>query len=235
MLDDTNSNFGTQSYMPSWNMFQNADRKGLLDKEALAREIQGETSEVVKESSACCGWVVLCWILTFWVPNLLLIYVGRTWQEKLTLNILIWFVCACAFFVIAFLGNVICPTEHIFSTSELQSHPLTLSPNHHIQCRCDFYDIPQIGQYLLSCWIYRHLMLCCEHDIVCCLTVQVQGRHGACFVVSQYGYIRNDSFDSTLHIVLSSLLGVDQLPFIRNKVSLCPFHWYFGLFSQILQ
>ena len=78
-------------------------------------------------------------------------------------------------------------------------------------------------------------MLCCEHDIICCLMVQVQGRHGACFVVSQYGYIGNDSFDSMLHIVLSSLLGVDQLPFIRNEVSLCPFHWYFGPFSQILQ
>ena len=97
------------------------------------------------------GWVSLRWILTFWVPNLLLVYVGRTWQEKLTLNILIWFVCACAIFVIAFLGNVICPTGHIFSTSELQSHLSTLSPNHHIQCHCDFYDIPWIGQYLLSC------------------------------------------------------------------------------------
>lgn len=153
--DETNSNFGTESYAPSRNMFQNADRKGLLDKEALAGEIQeGETSEVVKESSARRRWVALCWILTFWVPNPLLVYVGRmkrmdvrqAWREKLALNMLIWFVCACAIFVIAVLGNVICPTEHVFSTSELQSHSTTTNPNSvYTSIRGEVFDLNQIA------------------------------------------------------------------------------------------
>ena len=43
----------------------------------------------------------------------------QAWQEKLTLNFIIWFICTCAVFVITILGLVICPTEHVFSPSEL--------------------------------------------------------------------------------------------------------------------
>ena len=51
-------------------MFQNTDKRGLMEKEPLSGEIQeGETAEVFKESSACQRWVVLCWMLMFWVPT----------------------------------------------------------------------------------------------------------------------------------------------------------------------
>lgn len=146
---------GTESYAPSRNMFQNNDQRGLLDKEALAGEIQeGETTEVLKESSARRRWVALCWILTFWVPNPLLKWVGRmkrmdvrqAWREKLALNMLIWFICACAVFVIAVLGNVICPTEHVFSTGELASHSTTNDPNNvFTSIRGEVFDLNQIA------------------------------------------------------------------------------------------
>lgn len=140
--DDSVSNYGSESYAPSRNMFQGADGKGgahrgLLEKEALAGEIQeGETTEVLKESSARRRWVALCLILTWWIPNFMLRYVGRmkrmdvrqAWREKLALNILIWFICGCAVFVIAVLGRLICPTEHVYNTSELASHTTQLSP-----------------------------------------------------------------------------------------------------------
>lgn len=128
--DDSVSNFGSESYAPSRNMFQGADKKALAEKEPLAGEIQeGETTEVLKESSARRRWVALCWILTWWVPTPCLTYVGRmkrldvrqAWREKLALNMLIWFICGCAVFVIAILGNLICPTEHVFNQSELAS------------------------------------------------------------------------------------------------------------------
>ncbi|KAK2462553.1 hypothetical protein APHAL10511_005523 [Amanita phalloides] len=135
--DDT-SNYGSESYAPSRNMFQGADRKaGLLEKEALAGEIQeGETTEVLKESSARRRWVALCWLLTWWCPNFILRYIGRmkrmdirqAWREKLALNLLIWFICGCAVFVIAVLGKLICPKEHVFNTSELASHTTQLNP-----------------------------------------------------------------------------------------------------------
>ncbi|KZP20345.1 glycosyltransferase family 2 protein [Athelia psychrophila] len=125
------SNFGTESYAPSRNMFQNTDKKALLDKEALPGEIhEGEVTEIVKETANRRKWVALCWALTWYVPNFALTHIGRmkrldvrqAWREKLAINIIIWFVCGCAIFVIAFLGDVICPTEHVFSAAEFASH-----------------------------------------------------------------------------------------------------------------
>lgn len=136
--DDSVSNFGSESYAPSRNMFQDSAKKGLIEKEALAGEIQeGETTELVKESSARRRWVALCWILTWWVPTPCLTWLGRmkrmdvrqAWREKLAINLLIWFLCCCTAFVIAVLGILICPTEHVYNTNELASHSSTLSPN----------------------------------------------------------------------------------------------------------
>ncbi len=129
--DDSVSNFGSESYAPSRNMFQGNDKKAMAEKEALAGEIQeGETTEILKETSARRRWVALCWMLTWWVPTPCLTWVGRmkrmdvrqAWREKLALNMLIWFMCGCAVFVIAVLGNLICPTEHVYSQSELASY-----------------------------------------------------------------------------------------------------------------
>ncbi|KAL0061125.1 hypothetical protein AAF712_012045 [Marasmius tenuissimus] len=129
--DDSASNFGLESYAPSRNMFHNAEKAGLANEQAFPGEVQeGETTEVVKESSAHHCWVALCWILTWWLPNPCLTYIGRmkrldiqqVWREKLALNIMIWFACACAIFVIAVLGLLICPTQHVYSTTELTGH-----------------------------------------------------------------------------------------------------------------
>ncbi|KAL1757372.1 glycosyltransferase family 2 protein [Schizophyllum commune] len=135
---DDSSNFGSESYAPSRNMFGNADKKGLGDKEALPGEIQeGEVTEIIKESSARRRWVMLCWILTFWVPTPCIAWIGRmkrpdvqqAWREKLALNMLIWFVCGCAVFVIAILGNIICPTQHVYSTGDVAEHNYDDSPD----------------------------------------------------------------------------------------------------------
>ena len=149
--DESMSNFGTESYAPSRNMFHNADKKGLHDKEALAGEIQeGEVAEVIKETSARRRWVALCWMLTWWVPNFVLRYVGgmkrmdvrQAWREKLALNLLIWFMCGCAVFIIAIIGPLICPTEHVFSSAELQSHSLQNSPNNvYTSIRGEVFDL----------------------------------------------------------------------------------------------
>ncbi|KXN87631.1 Chitin synthase 8 [Leucoagaricus sp. SymC.cos] len=162
--DDSVSNFGSESYAPSRNMFQNTDKRGLGDKEAaLAGEIgDNETTEVLKESAAQVlkesaarrRWVALCWLLTWWIPTPLLTYIGRmkrmdvrqAWREKLALNLLIWFVCACAVFVIAVLGVLICPTQHVYNRSELQSHNVDNDPNNvYTAIRGEVFDLSQIS------------------------------------------------------------------------------------------
>lgn len=70
----TNSRFGSESYAPARNMFQDTFNR----EEALAGKIQeGETTEVLKESSVRRGWVTLCWLLTPSVPRTL-------WTQRTT-------------------------------------------------------------------------------------------------------------------------------------------------------
>ena len=59
--DNSNSNYGTESYAPSRNMFQAADKEGHIPKETLPGEnLEGEAMEVVRETSARRQWVLLC-------------------------------------------------------------------------------------------------------------------------------------------------------------------------------
>lgn len=153
--DDSVSNF-TESYAPSRNMFQNAD-KGLLGKEALPGEVlEGETTEDIKETSTRRRWVAFVWILTWWVPNPFLRWFGRmkrldvrqAWREKLAINIIIWFICLCAAFIIAVLGNLICPTEHVFNISELNSHSFANNPNNvYTAIRGEVFDLTNLVAY----------------------------------------------------------------------------------------
>lgn len=51
--------------------------------------------------------------------------VRQAWREKLALNLLIWFCCGISIFIIAVLGLMICPAEHVFNQGELSSHDST--------------------------------------------------------------------------------------------------------------
>jgi chitin synthase len=137
---DSMSNLGTEAYAPSRNMFQNLEQKGEVDyddkNELPAHPVAGETVEEVKESANRRRWVALCWVLTWWIPNFILRLFGRlkrpdirqAWREKLTINLIIWFICGCTVFVIAILGNLICPREYVYSTGELASHSYNSQP-----------------------------------------------------------------------------------------------------------
>ena len=86
--EETNSNYGSESYAPSRNMFQNADKEGLMAKKALPDEImENETTEVVKEMLARQRWVLLCWILTW--GQMKCEDICQAWREKLPLNFII--------------------------------------------------------------------------------------------------------------------------------------------------
>ncbi|EAU81188.2 chitin synthase 8 [Coprinopsis cinerea okayama7 len=166
---DSMSNFGSESYAPSRNMFAGGDKgggkKGGGEKAALAGELlaadpnsgvaaPGETTEVLKESSARRRWVAFTWLLTWWIPSPFLVWFGRmkrmdvrqAWREKLALNLIIWFICGCTVFVIAVLGPVICPTEHVYSTTELSDHSFDKSPNKvYTAIRGEVFDLTKIA------------------------------------------------------------------------------------------
>ncbi|EJD51949.1 glycosyltransferase family 2 protein [Auricularia subglabra TFB-10046 SS5] len=153
--DDTNSNFGTESYAPSRNMFQNFEKKG-LEKEALPGEVmEGEVAEEIHDSSARRRWLALVWLLTWWLPTPFLSWFGRmkrmdvrqAWREKLAINLIIWFLCGCTVFVIAVLGNLICPREYVFNADELSSHAVENNPKHvYTAIRGEVFDLSAIAK-----------------------------------------------------------------------------------------
>lgn len=89
-----------------------------------------ETVEVHQETRARKQWKFLVWCFTWWIPSFLLSSIGRmkrpdvrmAWREKVTIFMLISLLCGAAVFVIAILGNLICPKEYVYSSGELQSH-----------------------------------------------------------------------------------------------------------------
>ena len=157
---DEASNFGTESYAPSRNMFQSNRVAPVAEKEALPGEIlEGEVAEEIKDSSARRKWVALVWMLTFCIPTPCLIYVGKmkrldireAWREKLAINMIIWFSCGCSIFIIAVLGNIICPTEYVFSPNELQSHSFNNNPSRtYTAIRGEVFDLTDIMQVHLT-------------------------------------------------------------------------------------
>lgn len=128
---DSQSNLGTESYAPSRNMFRDMDAEKRGEKDVLDElPADNEIQEEYRESPARRRWVWLCRILTFWCPDFLISKIGRmkrqdirqAWREKLAINIIIWFICGCTIFVIAGLGLVICPRQHVYTQAELASH-----------------------------------------------------------------------------------------------------------------
>lgn len=89
-----------------------------------------ETVEVYKETRSRKQWKFLVWCFTWWIPSFLLIWPGKmkrpdvrmAWREKVTIFMLISLLCGLVVFVVAILGNLICPREYVYGSAELASH-----------------------------------------------------------------------------------------------------------------
>ncbi|SPO40578.1 probable chitin synthase 8 [Pseudozyma flocculosa] len=152
---------GSEMYAPSRNMFADAaggkaggaGGNGLYNEKggatAFTEEPSGEVAEEVQTTSARRKWVALTWLLTFWVPTPLLNWIGglrrpdirMAWREKLAINMMIWFICGCAVFVIVVLGNLICPKEHVLTQNEFRSH---IGDNSYTAIRGEVFDLSEI-------------------------------------------------------------------------------------------
>ncbi|KAK0557735.1 Chitin synthase, class 8 [Tilletia horrida] len=138
---------GSEAYAPSRNMFADAgakDPRGLNEKAGAANVPfsstvdgvhgkDGQVAEQLPTTAARRKWVTITWLLTWWIPSPILAMFGplkrpdirMAWREKLAINFMIWFMCAVAVFVIIFLGNIICPKEHVYSQDEFRNNGYT--------------------------------------------------------------------------------------------------------------
>ncbi|GAA5861276.1 hypothetical protein JCM8547_008542 [Rhodosporidiobolus lusitaniae] len=134
-LVDEERSLAPSGYTSNRPMF---DARNMPEKDGFGGEKgNGETAEVIRMSKERKRWVILTWLFTWWIPGPLLKWCGgmkrpdvrMAWREKVLINMLIWLLCGSAIFVIAILGNLICPTEHVYNTQELNDHSYTNDPD----------------------------------------------------------------------------------------------------------
>ncbi|KAI9789398.1 MAG: hypothetical protein M1816_006058 [Peltula sp. TS41687] len=98
-------------------------------------------------------WMFLVWMLTFYIPDFLIRWLGRmkrkdvrtAWREKLAINLLIWLSCLFVCFFIVVLPMLICPTQHVYSAEELASKDGKKGHDMYVAIRGQVFDL---GAYL---------------------------------------------------------------------------------------
>ncbi|KAJ6160841.1 Chitin synthase 8 [Penicillium chermesinum] len=109
-------------------MFHNLEtRQQMLEK---GNEKNLEEVDDLPVSGSRKRWMALVWMLTFFIPDFLIKFIGRmkrpeirtAWREKLAINMIIWFACGVAIFMIVGFPGLICLTQHVYSVGELSSH-----------------------------------------------------------------------------------------------------------------
>ncbi|KAH8427444.1 chitin synthase class Va [Aspergillus melleus] len=112
----------------SGDMFRNLETKEqMLEK---GNEKKMEEVDETPISGSRKRWMAIVYLLTFYLPDWAIKVFGRmkrkdvrvAWREKFAINLIIWFSCALAIFIIVGFPGLICPTQHVYSASELQSH-----------------------------------------------------------------------------------------------------------------
>ncbi|KAJ5550490.1 Fungal chitin synthase [Penicillium sp. DV-2018c] len=111
----------------SGDLFKNLDTKEqMLEKN---NEKKMEEVDEAPTSGSRRRWMFLVYLLTFFIPDFVIRFVGRmkrkdvrtAWREKLAINMIIWFACAVAVFMIVGFPGVVCPTQAVYNTAELSS------------------------------------------------------------------------------------------------------------------
>ena len=124
---DGRSDAGASAFN-SGDMFKNFEtREQMLEK---GNEKNMEEVDDVPVSGSRKRWMALVYMLTFFVPDFAIRFIGRmkrkdvriAWREKLAINIIIWFACGVAIFMIVGFPGLICPTQHVYSKGELSTH-----------------------------------------------------------------------------------------------------------------
>ncbi|KAJ6138991.1 hypothetical protein N7471_005477 [Penicillium samsonianum] len=110
----------------SGDMFKNLDTK-----EQMLEKNNEKKMEEVDEATTSAGrrrWMFLVYLLTWFIPDFVIRFVGRmkrkdvriAWREKLAINMIIWFACGVAVFMIVGFPGVVCPTQAVYNTAELR-------------------------------------------------------------------------------------------------------------------
>ncbi|KAI1823861.1 glycosyltransferase family 2 protein [Xylaria intraflava] len=121
---DTRSEAGASAF-GGGDMFKNLDTREQMAERGNEKSLV--EVEEYRDSPSRKRWVFVVYLLTWFVPDFLIRWVGRmqrkdvrmAWREKLAINFIIWFSCLFAAFFIVGFPMLICPKQYVFSADEL--------------------------------------------------------------------------------------------------------------------
>ncbi|KAK5121689.1 hypothetical protein LTR85_004861 [Meristemomyces frigidus] len=124
---DAKSEAGASAFREG-DMFRNLETRSQMAEKG--NEVKMTEVEEHPMTGSRKRWLVLVYALTWLIPDFAIRLIGRiprkdvrlAWREKLAINMIIWWSCAfVVFFMIGF-PKIICPTQHVYSQSELTSY-----------------------------------------------------------------------------------------------------------------
>lgn len=116
------------SALVSGDMFRNFEtREQMAEK---GNELKMEEVGEAKVSGSRKRWLFMVYLLTFWIPDAAIKFIGRikrkdvrtAWREKFAINLMIWLACGFVVFVVVIFPGLLCPTQHVYSLSELSAY-----------------------------------------------------------------------------------------------------------------
>lgn len=124
---DTRSDAGASAFN-SGDMFRNLETREQMAEKGNEKKLV-EVDDVVVSGSRK-RWLFLVYMLTFFIPDFLIKWLGRmprkdirlAWREKLAINFLIWLSCGFVIFFIVIFPQLICPKQNVFSAAELSAN-----------------------------------------------------------------------------------------------------------------
>jgi chitin synthase len=109
-------------------MFHGLDATKPINEKGHQDDLQ--EVEVIPTSSSRKRWLFIVYFMTWFIPDLLIKWIGKmkrkdvrtAWREKLAINMLIWLSCGFVVFLMVGFPELICPTQHVYSTAEISSY-----------------------------------------------------------------------------------------------------------------
>lgn len=127
-LAETKEDYG---HIPSGDDKSKAAGVGVEQRGFVATEKRHHATEVIATTSARRWWIRITWLFTWWIPSFLLSSIGRmkradvrmAWREKVTICMMIAFLCGTVIFYIIGFGRILCPDmDKAWNTGELKTH-----------------------------------------------------------------------------------------------------------------
>ena len=128
-------------------MFQNLETREQMAEKGNRKRM--EEVDTVTTSGSRKRWLALVWLLTFYIPDFLIKWIGRmkrpdirtAWREKFAINLIIWFSCLFVCFFIVVLPQIICPRQHVYSAAELSNHDGKKGRDAYVAIRGEVFDL----------------------------------------------------------------------------------------------